>query len=537
LNTALNALQTVQGDDYTSYKTLWKLWAAMIAKDPDLLPGLFDFYFDLLRALPWKSPPPPFADLAEVHRFFHALTGIGYLDSQASRAEGWRLLGPRHGEHLDLIQVATALPDHEIAPLHLRGDSGRWGDIPRFMFEFAARLVPYGDEFDTFRWALSRLLPAFLRAFPAQDATLLTDILGHHPDVAEETADLIRFHLIDRDDPQAPFLSTIATDILGFHVDKTDPLHRAGPEILTRVLRDAATWPEERRGLFVDHLLLPPLDTAPRTREEAIAETSDAVARWRTILAKDAYEGALGISASQRREWDRERSRQAEADHALAETDFDAWVAGRRDKAVRRIAVSRLSRAIFEVAAKHLSGPSRERVQAYLDETTATANRLKRFPMPTPADTRFKDLGFKLLVIEALMYQRDLLQPRFDIRAFAREYETREIDVDSEGYEIIPEARDYFWTLAIPDDLLAQVDSLHQSSGLDGGSEVIYNLMPFWDPGCGDEPVAVTTKAVADLALLPNLKRISGLENSDPEPALLEALEARGVVLIDEDDA
>jgi hypothetical protein len=482
LDTALNALQTVQGDDYTSYKTLWKLWAAMIAKDPDLLPGLFDFYFDLLRALPWKSPPPPFADLAEVHRFFHALTGIDYLDSQASRAEGWRLLGPRHGEHLDLIQVATALPDHEIAPLHLRGDSGRWGDIPRFMFEFAARLVPYGDEFDTFR-------------------------------------------------------STIATEILGFHVDKTDPLHRAGPEILTRVLRDATTWPEERRGLFVDHLLLAPLDTAPRTREAAIAETSDAVARWRTILAQDAYEGTLGLSASQRREWDRERSRQAEADHALAETDFDAWVAGRRDKAVRRIAVSRLSRAIFEVAAKHLSGPSRERVQAYLDETTATANRLKRFPMPTPADTRFKDLGFKLLVIEALMYQRDLLQPRFDIRAFAREYETREIDVDSEGYEIIPEARDYFWTLAIPDDLLAQVDSLHQSSGLDGGSEVIYNLMPFWDPGCGDEPVAVTTKAVADLALLPNLKRISGLENSDPEPALLEALEARGVVLIDEDDA
>lgn len=62
--------------------------------------------------------------------------------------------------------------------------------------------------------------------------------------------------------------------------------------------------------------------------------------------------------------------------------------------------------------------------------------------------------------------------------------------------------------------MLAKVERLHQSSGLDGGPRYIEHLHPFWDPGAGDGPVPVTAKAVADLDLLPNLTRFSGLENS-----------------------
>ena len=41
--------------------------------------------------------------------------------------------------------------------------------------------------------------------------------------------------------------------------------------------------------------------------------------------------------------------------------------------------------------------------------------------------------------------------------------------------------------------------------------------------------------AAGDLALLPNLKRITGLENGNPGPKLLKALAARGIVLLPED--
>lgn len=140
------------------------------------------------------------------------------------------------------------------------------------------------------------------------------------------------------------------------------------------------------------------------------------------------------------------------------------------------------------------------------------------------------------MVIEELMYRRDALQPRFDIREFASEYDSREISVEDDGYAIIPEAETYFRNLAIPDELLAGIDSLHLSSGLDGGAGFMNQLWPFWDPGCGDEAIPLTEAAAADLALLPNLRQITGLENGNPGPKLLAALAARGIVLLPEED-
>ena len=77
--------------------------------------------------------------------------------------------------------------------------------------------------------------------------------------------------------------------------------------------------------------------------------------------------------------------------------------------------------------------------------------------MPRPAENGFKDFGLKLLVIEELMYRQKVLQPRFDIHEFAREYETREISVESDGYAVIPEAERYFHNLGISDELLSRV--------------------------------------------------------------------------------
>ena len=109
--------------------------------------------------------------------------------------------------------------------------------------------------------------------------------------------------------------------------------------------------------------------------------------------------------------------------------------------------------------------------------------------------------------------------------------------MEDDGYDIIPEAKRYFQNLAIPDDLLVRVETLHQSSGLDGGSGFMDQLWPYFDAGCGCEPVPVTAKAIEDLAMLPNLRVITGLENSKPGKALLKALAQRNITLIDENTA
>ncbi|TKW68608.1 MAG: hypothetical protein DI616_01020 [Paracoccus denitrificans] len=101
---------------------------------------------------------------------------------------------------------------------------------------------------------------------------------------------------------------------------------------------------------------------------------------------------------------------------------------------------------------------------------------------------------------------------------------------------MIPEAETYFRNLAIPEHLLASIESLHLSSGLGGGSKVMYQLWPFWDPGCGDDAIPVTEEAAGDLDLLPNLRVITGLENGKPGPVLLQALKARGIALRPEED-
>lgn len=87
----------------------------------------------------------------------------------------------------------------------------------------------------------------------------------------------------------------------------------------------------------------------------------------------------------------------------------------------------------------------------------------------------FVDFGFKVSVIEELMYIKGLLKPQFDIYEFAKWYPHREIDIDEEGYSPIPEVVQYFKDLPIPKRLAAEVTEIYQ----DGGNDIYMNLAPF----------------------------------------------------------
>ncbi|WP_159023670.1 hypothetical protein [Formosa sp. L2A11] len=102
----------------------------------------------------------------------------------------------------------------------------------------------------------------------------------------------------------------------------------------------------------------------------------------------------------------------------------------------------------------------------------------------------FVDFGFKLSVIEDLMYNKNVLQPKFDLYEFAKWYKTREIDIDKEGYGPIAEVVQYFKALPIPKRLASEITEIYQ----DGGNDIYMNLSPFsgggeddWDIECADD--------------------------------------------------
>ena len=131
----------------------------------------------------------------------------------------------------------------------------------------------------------------------------------------------------------------------------------------------------------------------------------------------------------------------------------------------------------------------------------------------------FKDFNFKLAAINELMYEQEILKPRFNICEFIENYSVRQIDIEREGYEIIPEVRQYFESLQIPLDLLAGIEEIYQ----DGGNEIYMQICPLWD----GEDDRFDIHSADDVRSLPNLKFITLIYNGDRD--FLEQFEKIGI--------
>ena len=134
---------------------------------------------------------------------------------------------------------------------------------------------------------------------------------------------------------------------------------------------------------------------------------------------------------------------------------------------------------------------------------------------------QFKDFNFKLAVIERLMYEQGVLTPRFNVYEFVKRYTARRIDIEEEGYDIIPEVRAYFEQLEIPAELLPLIQEIN----MDGGDEIYGQLYPFWDGE--DEIFAI--RSAEDAALLPNLKSVTLFYIYPGDERILEEFRQRGI--------
>jgi len=136
----------------------------------------------------------------------------------------------------------------------------------------------------------------------------------------------------------------------------------------------------------------------------------------------------------------------------------------------------------------------------------------------------FKELNFKLAVINELMYVQEVLQPKLDVYEFIEKKrnltssEAYDI-IEEEGYEVIPEVLEYFKTLEITSKMVESIEELN----MDGGDEIYGQIIPFWD----GEDEEFDINSANDALLLPNLKSIT-LFCSENE-SLLEEFEALGI--------
>ncbi|MDR1712243.1 MAG: hypothetical protein LBR58_10415 [Propionibacteriaceae bacterium] len=149
---------------------------------------------------------------------------------------------------------------------------------------------------------------------------------------------------------------------------------------------------------------------------------------------------------------------------------------------------------------------------------------------PTPDFTlELSSVGLKLMVVEELMYQKGLLQPRFDLQEFASQYPGRNIQPDTEPVGVVPEALDWFARLPIPQELGAQITELN----VDMGNDVYVQLIAQYQSSLAEEiaqPLVVKDITATDLTQLPNLSEIQDdAQLLDLGNAALKRLQKRGV--------
>ncbi|GFD75965.1 hypothetical protein KUL113_53850 [Tenacibaculum sp. KUL113] len=136
----------------------------------------------------------------------------------------------------------------------------------------------------------------------------------------------------------------------------------------------------------------------------------------------------------------------------------------------------------------------------------------------------FKELNFKLAVINELMYVQEVLEPKLDVYEFIEKQRNLSSSeaydvIEEEGYEIIPEVLEHFKNLKITSEMVENIEELD----MDGGDEIYGQIIPFWD---GEDDVFSVDSAV-DAELLPNLKNISLLYSEND--SLLEEFQEKGI--------
>lgn len=382
----------------------------------------------------------------------------------------------------------------------------------------------HSEGYDDLKRIGGNLAFKFLRTYPYQDTSnLLISLLPSASDPLEQYTQLINDIVCSEqnDENRDLLLYILVSEMIGFYTEKSDLLYKKSKEVLKILSTHIPHWSEEQLDYFITQGILNGYSIYP-TPKTKIAEIKGYI--------KKLNEGNYNAQVIKK------RVKEYNQEIANIENDPIAFINAGYNKAAKILMVKNNTITFLENLSK-LTPDSKTKVHLdqLIAQTLALKNAPKVFPINKTPKIKFSDLHFKLLVIEELMYKKNLLTPKFDLTQFIAQYHLREIDKEQEGYEVIPEALAYFKGLDISEELLAKVTSLTQDCGVDGGADVYAQIWPFWDPGCGDEVLKVSNKASKDLPLLPNLQQVIGLEHSNPSKKLISSFKERQIQLTEQD--
>ena len=139
-------------------------------------------------------------------------------------------------------------------------------------------------------------------------------------------------------------------------------------------------------------------------------------------------------------------------------------------------------------------------------------------PEPQEECMTFKDLNFKLAVIQELMYVQEILKPYFDIIDYLK-FKKSKANVETE--KNIRAAVEFFKVLPVPKSLAKYVTKIT----MDGGNEIYSNIAPLWDGE--DGRFDVDHISADELSQFPELKEVVLMTSNDDE--LRSQLEAAGI--------
>ncbi len=135
----------------------------------------------------------------------------------------------------------------------------------------------------------------------------------------------------------------------------------------------------------------------------------------------------------------------------------------------------------------------------------------------------FTDFNFKLAILNELMFGENPQLEPFKLSEFVSSYSERNIDIDLEGYDPMPEVVRYFEAYEVDEKYAPSITSLY----LDGGNDIYLEIAPLWG---GDTPF-FDIEDFSDVTHFPNLKEITN-ELFPLSASLEEQLKAKNISII-----
>ena len=464
------------------------MYADALSDDRCFLDNLFAFVVKFLQECDRNN-------IEELKVFFRfmALFSSSYMKRPRFVAENECQYKGLEGYKESLLEILTIrIEEDDIVVFVDKFDRNRmFSECLTDVLDLFFRYTSYLEKEKTAKAA--SLIPRFYERFPATFACLSLNYIEHHPQAIQAYAQMM---ILANEQSQSIGgyigAESLISDILSDNTSRDDFERKNAIKILKEIVPTYKQWETSLQDAFIISLVFEPLKLVHKSQEE------------------------VKISASK---YDRHKK--------LLDSDFEAYKEAKIDKAISNGTKS-IAKIIGFIAGNFTGHSFEDNINYLVEKADIKKDVPKIYDMKMKPKIKFKDFTFKLMVIEALMYEESYIKPAFHLGLFAQECK-REIDMDADGYEIIPEVQKYYQNLDISQEDLDKVHTLKYGYFYCNDLETYANMWPNFDAGC-DQMLNVTSAAIKDLTLLPNLKKITGDNFADLlDEDFIQALHKHGV--------